>query len=85
MGFFTWIFYIITGSLLFFIIRYLEKKFFITKSQNIIFSLIYMMFVGGFSSRYGFGEVNSNLFLMYVFTLITSVIYINYFFRKRFF
>ena len=85
MGFFTWVFYIITGCFLFFIIRYLENNFFITKTQNIIFSLIYMMFIGGILSRYGFDVVNDNLFLMFVFTLIFSVIYTNYFLGRDFF
>lgn len=85
MGIWTWIFYIIIGFLLFVFINFLEKKYNITKLQNLVFSLIFMMVIGGITSNFGFGLVNDNLFLIFVFTLIYEIIYVSYFLEKDFF
>ena len=85
MGIVSWLFYIISGFVLFFIMMYLDNKFSINKVQNIIFSVIYMMILGGITSRYGYSNLNGDIFLIFVFTFIMAVIYINYFLERDFF
>lgn len=85
MGIVSWLFYIISGFVLFFIMMYLENKFSINKVQNIIFSVIYMMILGGITSRYGYSNLNGDIFLIFVFTFIMAVIYINYVLERDFF
>lgn len=80
-----WIGYIIFGILLFVFMIYAEDKYNLTKGQNIIFSIIYMLIVAGFFLRLGIYSFNENIFMIMVVELFCQLVYINYFLDKDFF
>ena len=79
-----WIFYVIFGIIFFFILRYIECKYEIKKSQKIVFSIILLLLVSGFCFRYAL-LFTSNIFLIFVFMMIVDIIYNCYFIESDFF
>lgn len=77
--------YIILGVLLFLLITYYKGKCDLTKIQVMIFSLIYLLFVAGISSRVGGYQFNEDIFMVIVVEAICQLIYISYFLEKNFF
>lgn len=84
MGLFGWIFYIFMGLLCFLLLLVFEKKYLINKKEKFAFSLIYLLIVSGFCYRYNV-NVTKDIFLIFVFTFITDIIYTNYFLDLDFF
>lgn len=84
MGLTGWIFYVIFGMTFFFILRYVECKYDLKKSQKQVFSIILLLLVSGFCFRYAL-PFTSNIFLIFVFLMVTDIIYNSYFLEKDFF
>lgn len=84
MGIMGWIFYLIIGLIYFFILKYLEGKYLITRIEKFIFSIILMLVVAGFCFRYAI-PYTSDIFLGYLFLMIIDLIYHIYFLEKDFF
>ena len=84
MGLFGWILYLFCGVFFFVILLFLQNRYALTKLERFIFSLILMMVVAGICTRYGF-HYTDNIFLIFVFLMITDVIYTSYFVERDFF
>lgn len=79
-----WISYFILGIMLVIGISYLGRKYQLGKVDKFIFSLIYLMIVGGvFAGEWkGF---NDNLFIVLVISFVVDLVYTTYFLEKDFF
>lgn len=84
MGLFGWILYIVFGIITFFIISFMENKYSLTKLHKLIFSNICMIIIAGALCEFG-GHYTDNIFLLFVFMMITDVFYSNYFAGRDFF
>ena len=84
MGLFGWISYIVFGIITFFIISFMENKYSLTKLHKLIFSNICMIIIAGVLCEFG-GHYTDNIFLLFVFMMITDVFYSNYFAGRDFF
>lgn len=84
MGLLGWIFYIITGIGMFFIIGVIDKKYNITKLQKLVFSILLMMFVSGVCFRFAINYTD-NIFITLIFLMVTDIIYNSYFIEIDFF
>ena len=84
MGLFGWILYIVFGIITFFIISFMENKYSLTKLHKLIFSNICMIIIAGVLCEFG-GHYTDNIFLLFVFMMITDVFYSNYFAGRDFF
>lgn len=84
MGLTGWIFYVIFGIVFFLILRYIEYKYELKKSQKQVFSIILLLLVSGLCFRYAL-PFTSNIFLIFVFLMVTDIIYNSYFLEKDFF
>ena len=84
MGLFGWILYIVFGIITFFIISFMENKYSLTKLHKLIFSNICMIIIAGVLCEFG-GYYTDNIFLLFVFMMITDVFYSNYFAGRDFF
>ena len=84
MGIMGWIFYIFIALVYFFVLRYLENHYEITKLERFIFSLILMLIMAGISFRYAI-PYTSDIFLGFLFLMIIEMIYYIYFIEKDFF
>ena len=84
MGLLGWMFYIVMGIVFFLIIKAIQNKYTITKVERIIFSLILLMIVSGFCFRFGLNYTN-DIFLIFIFLMITDIIYTSYFIERDFF
>ena len=84
MGIIGWMMYILLGIIFFFIISFINNRYDITKIEKLVLSIILLMIVAGIFSRLGL-HFNSDIFLIFVFLLITDIIYSSYFTSKDFF
>lgn len=84
MGLFGWILYIVFGIITFFIISFIENKYSLTKLHKLIFSNICMIIIAGVLCEFD-GYYTDNIFLLFVFMMITDVFYSNYFTGRDFF
>ena len=84
MGLFGWILYIVFGIITFFIISFIENKYSLTKLHKLIFSNICMIIIAGVLCEFC-GYYTDNIFLLFVFMMITDVFYSNYFAGRDFF
>ena len=84
MGLFGWMFYILMGIVLFFLLMFLERRFKFSKRNKLLFSILFLMIVSGFCYRYAI-SFTSDIFLIFVFTFITDVIFTSYFLDNNFF
>lgn len=84
MGLLGWIFYIITGIGMFFIIGVIDKKYNITKLQKLVFSILLMMIVSGVCFRFAI-IYTDNIFITLIFLMVTDIIYNSYFIEIDFF
>ena len=84
MGIIGWIFYIIMGIVCFFFLFFLEKKYHISRRDQFVFSILFLMFISGICYRYGFG-FTSDIFLIFVFLFVFDVIFTSYFLDMDFF
>lgn len=84
MGVFGWILYVISGIAFYFIIESMVKKFNIGKIDKIVFSNILVILLSGLCFRYSL-RYTENIFLIFVFMMITDIIYNTYIIDRDFF
>ncbi len=84
MGLWCWIFYIVAGIVAYFILNVIDSKYRLNKIQKIIFSIILMMIVSGICFEMAL-NVTDNIFLMFVFMMITDIFYNSYVVERDFF
>lgn len=84
MGLWCWIFYIVAGIGAYFILNLIDSKYRLNKIQKIIFSIILMMIVSGICFEMAL-NVTDNIFLMFVFMMITDIFYNSYVVERDFF
>lgn len=84
MGLIGWTLYIVLGIIFFFIIDYLSNKYSLTKIEKIVISNILLMITAGIFFKYNI-LYTDNIFLIFVFVLITDAIYSSYFVERDFF
>lgn len=84
MGFFGWVFYIIAGFILYFVMDFLSNRFNVSKIDKIVLSNIYIIFLSGLLFKYSI-RYTDNIFLIFVFMLITDIIYNTYIIDRDFF
>ena len=84
MGLFNWLFYILCGILLYFFVSYIDIKFKLEKIDKIIVSNVLMVLISGLCYRLGI-MYTSNIFLIFVFMMITDIVFNSYFNDKDFF
>ena len=84
MGLWCWIFYIVAGIVAYFILNLIDSKYRLNKIQKIIFSIILMMIVSGICFEMAL-NVTDNIFLMFVFMMITDIFYNSYVVERDFF
>ncbi len=80
-----WVGYILFGVLLFILSIIFNNKYSISRRENIVFSLIYLLIISGVFSRIGVVSFNENIFMVVVVELFCQLFYINYFLEKDFF
>ena len=85
MGLFNWLFYILCGLFLFVFLLLFRRKFRISNFQSIVFSILFMLIISGFCSKYGFNRLNINIFLVFVFEMIFRLVYYSFLLEKYFF
>lgn len=84
MGLFGWIFYVIGGILLFFILHFLDNQYSLSKIDRIVFSIIIWLFLCEFCFSFAI-PYTSDIFLMFVFLMIIDIFYDSYFLNQDFF
>lgn len=84
MGLWCWIFYIVAGIGAYFILNLIDSRYTLNKVQKIIFSIIFMMIVSGICFEMAL-NVTDNIFLMFVFMMITDIFYNSYVVERDFF
>ena len=84
MGLFGWIFYIIMGIIIFFLMNYLDNRFSITKIDKIVLANIIVIIISEFLFKYSI-KYTENIFLIFVFILIVDIIYSTYVIDHDFF
>ncbi len=84
MGLFGWILYLVLGVILFFCICFLEQKYSIHKLQKFVFSIIIWLVFCGLCFHFAI-PYTSDIFLVFVFLMITDIFYCSYFLDQDFF
>ena len=84
MSLFGWIFYAVLGIIFYILLVIIDNKFKITKIQKFIFSIILLIISTGICFRFAV-KYTDNIFLSFVFLMITDIIYSSYFIEKDFF
>lgn len=84
MTLFILVAYFILGFLLFIGINYFKKFYRFTRLDSVLFSLIYLVIVGGVFINKS-NSFNDNLFLIFVFYFICDIVYTTYFLERDFF
>ena len=84
MGFIGWLLYIFLGIIFFFIISFINNRYQVTKLEKLGISVLLLLLVSGFFKRLGF-DFNNDIFIIFIFVLITDIIYSSYFIDQDFF
>ena len=84
MGLFGWIFYIIMGIVIFFLMNYLDNRFSISKIDKIVLANIVVIIISELLFKYSI-RYTENIFLIFVFMLIFDIIYSTYVIDHDFF
>lgn len=84
MGLFGWIFYIIMGIVIFFLMNYLDNRFSISKIDKIVLANFVVIIISEFLFKYSI-RYTENIFLIFVFMLIFDIIYSTYVIDHDFF
>lgn len=84
MGFFGWILYIFCGVLFYFAIEFINNKITLGKVDKIIFLNVFNIIVSGLLFRYSI-RYTDNIFLVFVFVMLTDIIYNTYIVDRDFF
>lgn len=84
MGILSWMFYIFLGVLFFIIIGIFNSKYSLSKLQSIAISIFLLLIVSGFCVRFNL-SCSENIFLSFVFLMLSDLVYSSYFIEKDFF
>ena len=84
MGLISWIIYIVLGIILFIIINYIDIKYKINRREWLILSIIFMLVFAGILVRLGI-NYTSDIFLVFVFMMLTDIFYNSYILEQDFF
>lgn len=84
MGILSWMFYIFLGVCFFIIIGIFNSKYSLSKLQSLAISVILLVLVSGFCVRFNL-SCSENIFLSFVFLMLSDLIYSSYFIEKDFF
>lgn len=84
MGLFGWILYLICGIIFYFVIEFINSKISLTKIDKIVFLNIFNIIFSGLLFRYSI-QYTDNIFLVFVFVLLTDIIYNTYIVDRDFF
>ena len=84
MGLFGWILYIFCGVLFYFAIEFIGNKITLGKVDKIIFLNVFNIIVSGLLFRYSI-RYTDNIFLVFVFVMLTDIIYNTYIVDRDFF
>lgn len=84
MGLFGWIFYIFCGVLFYFTIDFISNRITLSKVDKIIFLNVFNIVVSGLLFRYSI-RYTDNIFLVFVFVMLTDIIYNTYIVDRDFF
>ena len=84
MGLFGWIFYIFCGVLFYFTIDFFSNIITLSKVDKIIFLNVFNIVVSGLLFRYSI-RYTDNIFLVFVFVMLTDIIYNTYIVDRDFF
>ena len=84
MGFFGWILYIFCGVLFYFAIEFIGNKITLGKVDKVIFLNVFNIIVSGLLFRYSI-RYTDNIFLVFVFVMLTDIIYNTYIVDRDFF
>lgn len=84
MGLFGWIFYIFCGVLFYFTIDFISNRITLGKVDKIIFLNVFNIVVSGLLFRYSI-RYTDNIFLVFVFVMLTDIIYNTYIVDRDFF
>ncbi len=84
MGLIGWIIYIVLGIILFIIINYIDIKYKINRREWLILSIIFMLVLAGILVRLGI-NYTSDIFLVFVFMMLTDIFYNSYILEQDFF
>lgn len=84
MGLFGWILYIFCGVLFYFAIEFINNKITLGKVDKIIFLNVFNIIVSGLLFRYSI-RYTDNIFLVFVFVMLTDIIYNTYIVDRDFF
>ena len=83
MGLFGWILYVFCGIVFYFAIELIGKKINLSKVDKIIFLNVFNIIVSGLLFRYSI-RYTDNIFLVFVFVMLTDIIYThNTFFARN--
>ena len=84
MGLFGWILYIFCGVLFYFAIEFIGNKITLGKVDKVIFLNVFNIIVSGLLFRYSI-RYTDNIFLVFVFVMLTDIIYNTYIVDRDFF
>ena len=84
MGLFGWILYIFCGVLFYFAIEFINNKITLGKVDKIVFLNVFNIIVSGLLFRYSI-RYTDNIFLVFVFVMLTDIIYNTYIVDRDFF
>lgn len=84
MGLIGWLIYIVLGIILFIIIDYIDIKYKINRREWLILSIIFMLVFAGILVRLGI-NYTSDIFLVFVFMMLTDIFYNSYILEQDFF
>ena len=84
MGLLGWLFYMAMGVIFYIILLVIDNKYNITKIQRFVISILLLMVVSGLCFKYAI-NFTDNIFLVFVFLMISDVIYSCYFVDRDFF
>ena len=84
MGLFGWILYVFCGIVFYFAIELIGKKINLSKVDKIIFLNVFNIIVSGLLFRYSI-RYTDNIFLVFVFVMLTDIIYSTYIVDRDFF
>ena len=83
MGILIWLNYLIFGLILFILIHLFHEKFKIKKIDQLLLSFIYLILLAGIFIDWK--EYIENIFMVFIFALISDIIYTSYLLEKDFF
>lgn len=85
MEFLVFASYIFFAFILFLFLNFLTKRFSLTKTEYILFSNVFLIFIASVASYFKFGAFCDNLFIIIVFEFLIRMLYTTYILENDFF